>query len=114
MSVKIQGLKELQKTLKGIKKSVSQQSLAKVVRMNAAELERNAKRNTPVKTGALQRSITTEYTDNGTTAAIGPYMDYAQYVELGTRFMQAQPYMQPAANQQAPIFARDIAKLVKK
>lgn len=41
-------------------------------------------------------------------------MDYAPYVEFGTRFMLAQPYLGPAFQKQLPIFKKDLSKLVKK
>ena len=35
------------------------------------------------------------------------------YVEFGTRFMDAQPFVRPAFKQQVPIFKSDMKKLVK-
>lgn len=111
--IKIDGLAGLQQAIAAKKKAISQNALSRVVRQNAAEASRSAKRNAPVRTGELQRSITVKL-DGYTTAIIAPYMDYAEYVELGTRFMQAQPYLGPALHAQEPIFIADLKKLVKK
>jgi HK97 gp10 family phage protein len=54
-------------------------------------IQRRAKQLVPVDTGKLQASIRLiqRYT-------VGSTVRYAGYVENGTRFMRAQPYMEPA------------------
>ncbi len=47
------------------------------------------------------------------TAEVAPGMNYAAYVEYGTRYMAAQPYMRPAFMQQSERFKADLAKLMK-
>lgn len=64
-------------------------------------------------TGATKRSIRGETRDGGFTYAEGPTTHYAPYVEFGTRFMDAQPFVRPAFKQQVPIFKSDMKKLVK-
>ena len=64
-------------------------------------------------TGTLKRSIRLEMLDNGFTAEVEPTAEYAAYVELGTRFMSAQPYLKPAYNEQKEKFKSDMDKLVK-
>ena len=61
-------------------------------------------------TGHLKRSIGLDITDEGLTAEIEPTADYAAYVEYGTRFMNAQPYMKPAYNAQKGKFKSDFTK----
>lgn len=48
----------------------------------------------PVDTGLLRNSISHSTDDN--TAYIGTNVEYAAYVELGTKKMKAQPYLMPA------------------
>ena len=67
----------------------------------------------PRDTGTLSRSITLEMTDGGMTAEVAPHTNYAAYVEYGTRFMDAQPYMRPAYMQESARFKADLAKLMK-
>lgn len=63
----------------------------------------DARRAAPVLTGALRRSISTSTASGSETVYVtaNPRGDqgqaYAAYVELGTRYMAAQPYLRPAA-----------------
>lgn len=57
-----------------------------------------AKRACPVDTGRLRNSIT-HIVDEGTRhVIIGTNVEYAPYVELGTRHQEKQPFLKPAAN----------------
>ena len=58
--------------------------------------ESHAKQLCPVDTGYLRNSITNATEDNGHTVVIGTSVEYAPYVELGTRRMKARPYLRPA------------------
>ncbi|MDE1472803.1 HK97-gp10 family putative phage morphogenesis protein [Eubacterium limosum] len=109
-SIKVTGLNEL--TL-GLKKKVNLDAVKKVVKQNGAELQREAQRNAPVDTGTLKRSIALEIADSGTAAIVEPTVEYAPYVEFGTRFMEAQPYLRPAFNEQKEKFKKDMKKLVE-
>lgn len=52
----------------------------------------------PVDTGRLRNSIT-HIVDEGTRhVIIGTNVEYAPYVELGTRRQKPQPFLKPAAN----------------
>lgn len=106
----IVGMEKLQKKLK---KNVKKEDVKRVVRHNGAEMQAKAQRNAPVDTGHLKRSIGLETTDAGMTAEVEPTADYAPYVELGTRFMEAQPYLKPAFNEQKRKFKKDMKKLVE-
>lgn len=44
---------------------------------------------------------------------VAPGTDYAAYVELGTRKMDAQPFIKPAFDDQKKLFKRDLERLVK-
>lgn len=60
-------------------------------------VEQLAKQFVPVDTGDLMLSIHWKKTDWGWI--VGSKLDYASFVELGTRKMPAQPYLRPAAKQ---------------
>lgn len=60
----------------------------------AMKAERYAKDDCPVITGRLKNSITNTVTEK--EALIGTNVEYAAYVEMGTRRMAAQPYLKPA------------------
>ena len=108
--IKIVGMEKLQKKLK---KNVSMDAVKRVVRHNGTEMQTKAQQNAPVDTGTLKRSIGIEVTDSGMTAEVEPTAEYGPYVELGTRFMEAQPYLKPAFNVQKEKFKKDMNKLVE-
>lgn len=110
--LKLNGLDALEVALKRKARNVSKKALSTVVRMNASELQQNAMRNAPCQTGALRRSITMKLENTGLVAIIQPYMDYAPYVEYGTRFMLAKPFIRPAYQQQAEKFKSDLKRLL--
>ena len=62
--------------------------------------------------GDTAGSVNTVLTDDGMTANVGPTTEYAMYVEYGTRFMNAEPAVRPAFDEQVPIFKRDLDKLM--
>ena len=109
-SIKITGIDKLQMKLK---KNAQMSDVKKVVRKNGSDMQKKAQKNAPVDTGTLQRSITLEIRDSGKTAEVEPTVDYGAYVELGTRFMTAQPYLKPAFNEQKEKFKQDMRKLAR-
>jgi len=50
----------------------------------------------PVDTGNLQASIRMEKDYSEKIASVGSDLDYALFVEYGTRYQEAQPYLRPA------------------
>lgn len=110
MGIKLNGVKELKRVLNS-GKDVSKLA-APVVRLNGAELQQKAQRYAPVDTGNLRRSIQLSIEDNGMTAEVAATADYSAYVEYGTRFVNAQPYMRPAFNEQKDIFISDLKKVM--
>ncbi|MEG1459562.1 MAG: HK97 gp10 family phage protein, partial [Acetivibrio sp.] len=75
-------------------------AVRRVVKLNGAEMQNKAQRNSPVDTGTLKRGIGIELGDGGLTAKVEAAAEYAPYQEYGTRFMESQPYMHPAFNEQ--------------
>ena len=45
---------------------------------------------------------------------IGPTMEYSPFVEYGTIYMKARPYMVPAAEQERPRFFRAVQEIFRK
>ena len=110
MGVKLEGFDELQAKLK---KNVKLEDVKVVVQYNGSEMQTTANLICPKDTGALAASITLELTDGGFTAEVEPHKEYAGYVEWGTRYMSAQPYIRPAFMQQSARFKSDLSKLMK-
>lgn len=112
--IKVTGLDELQKALKD---NVTMDDVKRVVRHNGSELQRGIKNNADFTkgyaTGTTKRSITLEIKDGGLAAESEPTTEYAPYLEYGTRFMDAQPFVRPAYEIQKKKFQSDMQKLVK-
>ena len=70
--------------------------------------ERYAKALCPVDTGRLRNSISHEV--HGDSVYIGTNVEYAVYVEKGTRKMQAYPYLKPAAQDHADEYKQILLK----
>ena len=110
MGIKLKGAKELKVKLS---KCTDMGPVKQVVRKHTSELQQKAMRNAPVDTGALKRSIMLDISDGGMTGVVEPTVEYAPYVEWGTRYMSAQPFMKPAFDEQAPQFKSDLDRLMK-
>lgn len=108
--VTIAGIEKLEKKLR---KNMDLSAVKTVVKKNGAELQTKAQKKAPVDTGTLKRSIGLSVADAGMTAEVEPKAHYGAYVELGTRFMNAQPYLKPAFDEQKRIFKQDMNKLVR-
>jgi len=66
----------------------------------AADVKALAKQIVPVRTGHLRSSIYAKIQD--WVAEIGAEATYALFVELGTRYMRARPYLYPAIREHLP------------
>lgn len=71
---------------------------ASLVQQTAEAILEDAQAMCPVRTGNLRDSLNIQYSGSGTqtTAAIGTDVEYAPYVEFGTRYMDAEPFLYPA------------------
>ena len=110
MGVKLIGFEKLETKLT---KNMDMSAVKTVVKKNGAEMQKKAMKEAPVLTHHLQKSIMLEITDGGMTAEVESTAEYAGYQEYGTRFMNAQPYMKPAYNEQKGKFKSDMRKLVR-
>lgn len=110
----VAGLKELEKKLKA---NATMDDVKRVVRQNGADLQTKMQSKADFKkgyqTGTTKRSIGLEIKDSGLTAESGPETEYAPYVEYGTRFMEAQPFVRPALEEQKKQFILDLQRLMR-
>ena len=105
------------KLTRNIAKRVGRDRVNGVIKKSAAKVQENAVRIVPVAPymgGTLKRSISIELQPMFLSAEVTANTEYAGYVEYGTRYMDAQPYMRPARSQQAPIFLNDLRNLIRK
>lgn len=73
------------------------QATAKALEEIGLAAEGYAKRLCPVDTGRLRNSITHVTSYGAKAVYIGTNVEYARYVEYGTRKQKPQPYLRPAA-----------------
>lgn len=111
MSVTFSGDKEL---LNALEKMARTDVYKEVVKKNGAALQKTAKRKAVFKkgysTGATKSSIKLDLASNGLRAVVKANTDYSGYLEVGTRKMEAQPFMQPAFNEIQPKFIDDLRR----
>lgn len=112
--ITITGLDKLEKKLKN---SVKMTDVQRVVKHNGAQLQRKMQQKADFTrgyaTGTTKRSIGLELKDGNFTAEVEPTTEYSPYLEYGTRFMDAQPFVNPAFDEQKEQFKSDMLKLVK-
>lgn len=119
--ITLEGDVELQKA---IAKNIKLEAMQRIIKRHGFQLQQKAERKAEFKghykgkkfvkpTGNLKKSIGFELSANGLTATVEPTAEYAAYVEFGTRFMNAQPYLKPAYEEQMKKFKQDLSKLVK-
>ncbi|WP_214807617.1 HK97-gp10 family putative phage morphogenesis protein [Exiguobacterium sp. s102] len=82
------------------------------VQTSTMAIESGAKRLAPVDTGQLRSSIKGKVSGGGYEGNVTPTVEHAPFVEYGTRKMPAQPYMLPAAEEEAPVFNAAIRRAV--
>lgn len=103
--------------IKHLNRNATLDDVKKTVRLNGSELERRMKRNASFtkgyQTGETKRSIGLEIKDQGLTAEVKPTTHYAPYLERGTRFMNAQPFVFPSFSVQEKVFIKDMRRLMK-
>lgn len=110
-NVSFEGDKEL---LNALEKMARTDVYKEVVKKSGASLQKTAQRKAVFtkgySTGATKRSIKLELTNGGLEARVKATTDYSGYLEVGTRKMEAQPFMQPAFNEIQPKFFKDLRR----
>lgn len=115
-SIRVRGLEELQAKLK---KGVSMDLVKQTVKKHGNQLEKRMIKQTETSfkkgysKGDTAGTINCSIVDDGLTAKVGPKTEYAEYVEYGTRFMEAEPFIKPALDEQKELFKNDLKKLMK-
>ena len=125
--IKIEGIERFQKKLK---KNVSLDAVKKVVKHYGDKMDVDAKKNAEhfkghygwskdkgygfIKpSGNLKQGIISDPKRDGLEYQTESTVNYAGYVECGTRFMDAQPYLKPAFKDAAKGMKRDLKRLEK-
>ena len=78
----------------------------------AADVKAEAMRQVPVRTGYLRSTIYAKVQE--WVAEIGADATYALFVELGTKYMQAHPYLYPAIQEYLPQLETVVTAAIEK
>lgn len=65
-------------------------------------------------TGALVNSIATEHKNGTPVSFVGSGLDYAKYLEFGTKQMKPRPWLQPALDARLKDFEKNIINQAKR
>lgn len=111
MSIEIRSKGNLAKRLNEL---ANLKDVQNAVKLNTTEMHRRASRKVAVDTGHLKRSLTIDFSDGGLTGRVSTGVEYAMYVEYGTRYHTGKAFFRPALYEQRPLFAKDMSRLLKK
>ena len=75
---------------------ISRINLMPEITKSAIKVQRSARDIVPVDTGLLKASIARKNLPQEQAAIVYTVVEYAPYVEFGTRYQVAQPFMSPA------------------
>lgn len=89
------------------------QGVAREIERGARQIEAGAKQAAPVRTGTLRRSINTQIASGGLSAIVAAGVDYAIYVERGTRRMPARPFLIPSFEREVPRIVNAVKAVLK-
>lgn len=115
----VTGLEDLTATLKD---NVTLDDVKRIVRKNGEELVNVMVRQTTkayvkgYSTGNTAGTIpmlSPVYQNDGMTAVVKASTEYVEYVEHGTRYMQAEPIVQPSLDIQGQKFLNDLKRISK-
>jgi len=95
----VKGVEEFQQAMRNFDSGI-QKHVHRLLASWAADVKALARQLVPVRTGHLQQSIYAEVRE--WIARIGAEATYAMFVEFGTRYMQARPYLYPAIQAYLP------------
>lgn len=120
-NIELKGVGELRKALQ---KKADITKVKTIVAKNGAKLQELSMRNAIFKghykgnvfvppTGFTKRSIELELQNGGMSAKVEAKSEYSGYLEHGTRFMAAQPFIGPAFRQVETPFLQEIKNFIK-
>jgi HK97 gp10 family phage protein len=95
----VEGIEEFKNAMQSFDSGM-QRHVHRLLASWAADVKALAKQLVPVRTGRLRSSIYAKIQE--WVAEIGAEATYALFVEFGTRYMQAQPYLYPAIQEYLP------------
>lgn len=119
VTIEVKGVEGLQEELKN---QLKLKATKAAVKHHGSQLHTQAQRHASFKghyrgkrfippTGATKRSIKLSIEDGGLAAKLTVGTHYSGYLEEGTRYMSAQPFVKPAVNIVKPQFISDLMRI---
>jgi len=99
ISLDAKGIEEFQAAMKKLDSAIQRQVHRRLHGL-VADIKASAQQRVPVRTGYLRSTIYAKVKE--WIAEVGAEASYALYVELGTRYMRARPYLYPAIQEYLP------------
>lgn len=104
---------DVEKILREFNKTETvEKDVSKLIKNTLHNIERDAKKSCPVDTGRLRGSITTNIISTY-SGEVGTNVEYAGWVEYGTRYQSAQPYFEPAVEKNEDKFNEELDKIIE-
>lgn len=108
---KIKGLKEFLREVSK-KPPTVEEAIDKEIKLSALRVERRSKKIAPWDTGWLSNNIYANSVGFMQAEVISP-VEYSIFVEYGTRYMFAQPFLFPSVYADWPLLQKRLTKLVR-
>ena len=113
LTVNVIGVSKVIKNLDLSKKEI-QNAVFESVKATAFFVEKRAKQIVPVDTGRLKSSIqVSNLTEKPASAEVGTNVEYASFVEFGTKFMGKHLYLTTASFEGEKFIKRDLKQRIK-
>lgn len=110
-SVRLKGMKQyirkVQRKAPQLEKAIDQE-----IKLSSLRVEKSSKKLAPWDTGWMSNNIYASVVGLMKAEVISP-VEYSIFVELGTRFMFAQPFLYPALKSDWVILQKRLTKLVR-
>lgn len=110
-TVRVVGLNAFVKNVEN-KPKVVQIAVGKEIGLSSLRVEKKSKQKAPFDTGWLSDNIYASMVDQVKAEVVSP-VDYSIFIELGTRFMMAQPFLFPALKADWPLLQKRLNKIMR-
>ena len=114
MKLEIKITSDAEKLLRKFNKTETvEKDVSKLIKNTLHNIERDAKKECPYDTGRLRGSITTNIISTY-SGEVGTNVEYAEYVEYGTRYQSAHPYFEPAVDENEDKFNDALDEIIER
>ena len=104
----------LNQYIKAVQKKPAQveQAVDREIKLSSLRIEKKSKQQSPFDTGWLSNNIYANVVRSMVAEVVSP-VEYSIFIELGTRFMMAQPFLFPALKADWHLLQKRLNKLMR-